>query len=103
MIEIPLTSDPEQLFNIILEGENFDIRVALNSRTGVWSIGFSQSGVAILEGVPLLGGIDILKQHNIPISNAFVVNLDKPSEDPSKDNLGVVARLFVLEDEEVPI
>jgi len=102
MIEIPLTSDPEQLFNITIEGENFDIRVILNSRTSVWSINFSQAGVDLIEGVPLLGGVDILKQHNLPISNIFLVNLDDSNLDPDKTNLGTAARLFILEDEEVP-
>lgn len=101
MIEIPLNSSPEQLFSITLNGETYDCRVILNSRTGVWSISFAQSGVDIVNGVALLGGVDILKQYNIPIENAYVVNLDTPNQDASKDNLGVVARLFILTDEEV--
>lgn len=101
MIEIPLNSSPEQLFSITLNGETYDCRVILNSRTGVWSISFAQSGVDIVNGVALLGGVDILKQYNIPIENAYVVNLDMPNQDASKDNLGTVARLFILTDEEV--
>lgn len=101
MIEIPLNSSPEQLFSITLSGNTYDCRVILNSRTGVWSIAFSQSGVDIVNGVSLLGGVDILKQYNIPIENAYVVNLDQPSQDASKDNLGTVAKLFILTDEEV--
>lgn len=101
MIEIPLNSSPEQLFSITLSGQTYDCRVILNSRTGVWNISFSQSGTDIVNGVSLLGGVDILKQYNIPIENAYVVNLDEPNEDPSKDNLGTVAKLFILTDEEV--
>lgn len=101
MIEIPLNSSPEQLFSITLNGNTYDCRVILNSRTGVWSISFSQSGVDIVVGVSLLGGLDILKQYNIPIENAYVVNLDDTSEDPTPSNLGAVAKLFILTDEEV--
>ena len=101
MIEIPLNSSPEQLFSITLSGNTYDCRVILNSRTGVWSISFSQSGVDIVVGVSMLGGVDILKQYNIPIENAYVVNLDNTSEDPTKYNLGTVAKLFILTDEEV--
>jgi hypothetical protein len=101
MIEIPLNSSPEQLFSITLEGNTYDCRVILNSRTGVWSISFSQSGEDIVSGVSLLGGIDILKQYNIPIENAYVVNLDNTNLDPTKDNLGISAKLFILTDEEV--
>ena len=101
MIEIPLNSNPEQLFSITLEGSTYDCRVILNSRTGVWSISFAQSGVDIVNGLALLAGVDILKQYNIPIENAYVVNLDTPNQDPSRNNLGTVAKLFLLTDEEV--
>ena len=101
MIEVPLNSSPEQLFSITLSGSTYDCRVILNSRTGVWSIGFSQSGVSILNGIALLGGVDILKQYNLPFNNAYVVNLDESNIDASKYNLGTVAKLFLLTDEEV--
>ena len=101
MIEIPLNSSPEQLFSITLEGNTYDCRVILNSRTGVWSISFSQSGTDIVNGVALVGGVDVLKQYNIPIENAYIVNLDNTNQDPTKDNLGTVAKLFILTDEEV--
>lgn len=101
MIEIPLNSSPEQLFSITLSGNTYDCRVILNSRTGVWSISFSQSGLDIVVGISMVGGVDILKQYNIPIENAYIVNLDNTNEDPTKDNLGTVAKLFILTDEEV--
>jgi hypothetical protein len=101
MIEIPLDSNPEQLFSITLSGETYDCRVVLNSRTGIWNISFSKSGVDIVLGVPLLGGVDILKQYLIPISNMYVLNLDQPKLDPSKVGLGVSSKLFILTDEEV--
>ncbi len=102
MIEIPLNSNPEQLFSITIEGNAYDCRVILNSRTGIWSISFSQSGTDIINGISLLGGIDILKQYNIPINNIYVVNLDQSNQDPGKDNLGTIAKLFILTDEEIP-
>lgn len=102
MIEIPLNSNPEQLFSITINGETYDCRVKLNSRTSVWSISLAQSGVDILNGISLLGGVDIFKQYNIPIRNAYVVNLDEPTLDASKTNLGTSTRLYILTDEEVP-
>lgn len=103
MIEIPLNSSPEQIFSITIFGETYNCRVILNSRTGVWSISiFDSNSVVIVEGIALLGGVDILNQYNLPIENMYVVNLDKTNQDPSKDNLGTIAKLFVLTDEEVP-
>ncbi len=101
MIEIPLNSNPEQLFSITLIESTYDIRVVLNSRTGIWSISFLQNGIHIINGISLLSGIDILKQYNLPITNMYVVNLDKSNEDPNNTNLGVVAKLFILTDEEI--
>lgn len=101
MIEIPLTSSPEQIFSITLNGETYDCRVVLNSRTGIWGISFAQNGVDIINGVQLLGGVDILKQYTLPIENAYVVNLEATNQDPSKDNLGTAAKLFILTDAEI--
>lgn len=101
MIEIPLNSNPEQIFSIVLVDQPYNIRVVLNSRTGIWTISFSQNGGDIIVGVSLVGGIDILKQYNLPIENMYIVNLDNDKQDPSTDNLGTVAKLFILTDEEV--
>lgn len=101
MLEIPLNSSPEQLFSVPLDGETYNCRVVLNSRTGVWGIDFAQNNVDIVVGIALLGGVDIMDQYNIPITNMYVVNLDDDTLDPGKDNLGTVAKLFMLTDEEL--
>ena len=101
MIEVPLNNSPEQLFSITIDGSTYDCRVVFNTRSEVWSISFSQSGIDMVSGVALLGGVDILRQYNLPIRNAFVVNLDDPTLDATGDNLGTSAHLFILTDEEV--
>ena len=101
MIEIPLNSNPEQLFSITLDGETYDVRIVLSSRTGIWSISFTQNGTTIIDGIAILGGINLLEQYNLPIDNMYLVNLDNPSLDPDKENLGIVAKLFLLTEEEV--
>lgn len=101
MIEIPLTSSPEQNFSIILNGVNYDIRVILNSRLVSWSISLSKEAINILDGVALLGGIDIMSQYNLPIKNMYIVNLNNPNQDASDTGLGTVSRLFLLTDEEI--
>jgi hypothetical protein len=101
MIEIPLSSEPEQLFSIVLGETTYDCRLTLNSRTGIWAISLSSLGVYVVRGVSLLGGIDIFGQYNIGISNAYVVNLENSSLDPDI-NLGISAKLFILTEEEIP-
>ena len=101
MIEIPLNSKPEQLFSISIAGTRYDIRVIINSRTGIWTIGFSTGGVDLATGIPLLGGSDILGYLNLPIRRAYVVNLDNPSGNPTRTGLGTSSRLFLLTEKEV--
>jgi len=101
MIEIPLNSNPEQLFSITVGDLTYDIRVVLNYRTTIWTISLSQNDVPVIEGVPLLSGVDISAQYTLPFENVYVVNLTNSKEDPTADNLGTDARLFILTDEEV--
>jgi len=100
MIEIPLNSEPEQSFSIILGETTYDCVVMLNSRTGIWTISLSSLGINIVGGVSLLGGIDIFGQYNIGISNAYVINLENSSLDPDID-LGISAKIFILTEEEI--
>ncbi len=101
MIEIPLTSSPEQLFNVVLNGNKYDVRVILNSRTGTWTMSLSRGGVDIVNGIALLAGVDIFEQYNLRLGNAYIVNLENSRLDPSKSGLGTSSRLFILEEGEV--
>jgi len=101
MIEIPLNARSAQNFNITIDGNVFNCRVILNSRTGVWSIDFSQDGIDLVKGVSLLGGVDQLQQYNLPITNMYIVNLDDTDQDPTKVNLGTGSKVFILTAEEV--
>lgn len=101
MIEIPLNSSFEQLFSIVISGNTYDCRVSYNHRAGIWVMSFRQGDTSIVEGIPLVGGVDLLKHHDIDISNIFAVNVENPNEDAGADNLGTSVRLFVLTDEEI--
>jgi len=102
MIEIPLTNNPEQFFSVTLTDITYNIRVLLNSRTlPKWSISFYIGDVAVVEGVMLCGGVNILSQHNIAVKNAYVINLDDPAQDPTREDLGTDSVLVILTDEEV--
>tara|TARA_R110000822_G_scaffold84867_3_gene199026 strand:- start:8976 stop:9320 length:345 start_codon:yes stop_codon:yes gene_type:complete len=101
MIELPLNSSPEQLFSVTIGDNSYDCRVTLNSRSGVWSISLSLLGVSLVEGVALLGGVDIFSQYKIPITNAYIINLDNSTLDPTPDNLGTSVRLVIFTDEEI--
>ena len=101
MIEIPLTSKPEQLFSIVIKATKYDMRVILNSRTGNWSLDLAAGGKDLVTGVALLPGADIFKQHNLDIGIGFIINLENPRQDPIRDEFGKLSRLFVLTEEEL--
>lgn len=101
MIQIPLTSAPEQFFSIVIKEVKYDVRVTLNSRTGIWSIGLSKKGKDIISGIPLLAGVDIFDQHNLGIGKGYIVNLENSNKDPSRTGLGTSSKLFILTEEEI--
>ena len=101
MIEIPLTSKPEQLFSIVIKETKYDIRVLLNSRTGVWSLDLAAGGKDLVSGIALLPGADIFEQYNLDIGMGYIINLDNPRQDPTRDEFGKLSRLFILTEEEL--
>jgi hypothetical protein len=101
MIEIPLTNDPAQTFTIAIEDVIYSLRVSFNTRAGYWTADFSTSGTPLIMGIPLLGGVDIVQQYNIPLTNMFVVNTAQPNQDATVDNLGDIVKLVLLTDEEL--
>jgi len=100
MIEIPLSSKPEQLFSIIIKEVKYDVRVVLNSRTGIWSIALANQNTDLVNGISLLLGIDIFEQHNLDIGRGYVINLEDSNKDPSKTGLGTSSKLFILDEGE---
>jgi hypothetical protein len=101
MIEIPLTSKPEQLFSIVIKDTKYDMRVILNSRTGNWSLDLAVGGVDLVNGIALLPGADIFGQYNLGIGIGYIINLESPRQDPTRDEFGKLSRLFILNEEEL--
>lgn len=102
MIEIPLTAEPDQTFSLSLNGQQYTFTVRYNSRYGIWVMDISQGGTLILAGIGLLAGVDIYQQFpELPIKNAYVVDLENHHLDASADNLGSRVKLFILTEEEL--
>ena len=93
MIEIPLTNSPEQIFSIALIGETYDCRVALNSRTQTYSISFD----GLIHGVAMVGGVDIVKQYNLPIKQLLILNVDDSNAKDSSSGLGSSSKVLMIE------
>lgn len=101
MIEIPLNSKPEQRFTIVINETKYDVRVIINSRTGIWTMDLSSQNTELVSGIALLPGVDIFEQYNLNIGKGYVVNLENPRRDPTKTGLGTNSKLFILTEEEI--
>jgi len=101
MIEIPLNTKPEQLFSIVIKETKYDLRVILNSRTGNWSLDLATDGKDLVTGIALLPGADIFGQYNLGIGIGYIINLESPRQDPTRDEFGKLSRLFILTEEEL--
>lgn len=103
MIEIPLTTQPEQKFNITLSGLTYELRVIVNSRLKLWTVSFAQNGIDLVNGITMVSGVDLMIPYNLPFDNMYIVNLDNSNLDPDKDTLGINSKLVILTDEEVTV
>lgn len=100
-IEIALTSDGSQKFSTVIDGTSYGFRLSYNTRMGIWTCSISVEGVDIVNGIGLLGGVDILNQFTFSLKYMFTINLDNSNVDAGPDNLGTGVRLFKLTEFEV--
>lgn len=100
MIEIPLNSNPEQIFSVRLNGISYDLRIIYNLRGNLWTMSINSEELS-LEGIALVSGVNLLKAFNTQLPPMYLVNIDNPKSDPNNDNLGSSARLFLVTEEEI--
>ncbi|EGF5356969.1 hypothetical protein ICF56_002640 [Escherichia coli] len=97
--EIPLSPD-NQLFRIQLAETTYTLRVIWRDSAG-WIMDVMDSGgAALLSGVPLLTGVNLLRQFpQLGIDGALVVATDKGAPDePTKTNLGTYSHLIFVQE-----
>ena len=85
MLFFKLTNEPHQRFTLAVDGVNFTFSLTYCSRygsEGVWSLSIERGGSRLVSSVPVLQGVDILRQHDIGIQNLYCVGLNTDS-DPS--------------------
>jgi hypothetical protein len=94
--EIPLTNDA-QIFSIDLAGIEYQINLYWCDAAGIWVIDLADNatGVAILSGVPLVAGPDLLAQFAYlriggKLSAYTEGNINSA---PTYDNLGVTGKV----------
>ena len=99
--EILLTSDGSQNFSTVLDGVTYEFNISYNIRIGVWTANISVDGIDLVNGVVLVGGVDIVTQFTFDLKNLYMVNVNNPNLDANAENLGTDVKLFKLSDDEV--
>jgi hypothetical protein len=100
---IPLTGDAET-FTITLAGVEYQLTVRWNDADqGGWMLDIAEpdGGAAVLLGLPLVTGADLLGQFkHLGIGGRLMVWAGDTDEAPDQDTLGDVVKLyFITEDE----
>lgn len=96
--EVPLTPQP-QLFQIALAGTSYFIRIAWNTSMSAWVLDLLDADrLPILNGVPLVTGLDLLAQYRyLGIPGSLVVQTDSDNDAlPTFENLGINSHLFFV-------
>lgn len=98
---IPLTSEGSQNLSVVINNEPVNVTVSYNSRMGVWTANFSTQEKD-LNGIGLLGGVDLVKHFSTKLENIFAVNINNVNVDANSENLGSEVLLTFLTEEELP-
>jgi hypothetical protein len=98
LFRIPLDPVP-QTFTIELNGTGYAMACRWNDAAQVWFLDIADSvtGTALISGLPLVTGGDLLSQfrHIIPEGMLFCYTDGDPSEaPPTLDNLGSTSNLY---------
>lgn len=96
--EIPLSPEAQK-FNIQLAGVTYNITVAWCAPAACWLFDIAdRAEVPILQGIPLVTGIDLLKQYEyLGFGGSLIVQTDhNPNAVPTLENLGLTGRVYFV-------
>ena len=96
--EIPL-SPVGRSFTIDLANTTYNLTVRWNGVAEIWTLDIAdQAGNAVLFGIPLVTGCDLLEQFGyLDIGGQLYAQTDHdPNTPPGMTNLGITGRLFFV-------
>ncbi|WP_343724943.1 phage baseplate plug family protein [Herbaspirillum huttiense] len=96
--EIPLTAEP-QAFSIALAGTTYQFTVRWNAISAAWIIDIADaSGAAIVSGIPMVTGVDMLEQFDyLNFGFQLVAQTDNdPDAVPDFAGLGTTGHLYAI-------
>lgn len=103
VLELPLSSFPAQSFTTQLGDKKFFFDVRFNSRSNTWTIDMldDASREAVVIGLPIRLGVDLLDPYNFPYGALVATDRTGQGKEAGPDDLGSrVAVFWVSADEE---
>ena len=94
--EIPLTPQPQN-FQIVLGGKNYGVKLRWCDPAQAWVMDFAtDTGVPILEGVPLIANTDLLEPYAyLDFGGALTATTkNAPYANPTFTNLGTASNVY---------
>lgn len=100
--EIPVQADVfHYQYRIRIDGELYILSFRYNKRMTRWILDIMDSSEnMLLAGIPLVLGVDLLRQHRdnrLPQGNLFLINIESQYEEATRDDLGTKAILLYRE------
>ena len=98
---IPLTSEPNQFFTLVLQENQYSCFLLRNERMGTWMLSIRDAdGVSVIEGQALVLGQKILEPYDLGLGQFAMVDTENTGIDAGEDDLGSrVILLYVTEEE----
>jgi hypothetical protein len=103
IIKLPLSSDPAQSFITQLGSTKYQFDVRWNDRAAVWCADIVDAATqqAILQGLPLVLGCELLQPYNLAMGRLLVVDETGTAKDASYDDLGTRVNVYWISADEV--
>jgi hypothetical protein len=101
MITIPLTNDPSQRLNVILDEQIYVLEIDWNTRGEFWTIGFATSDqIPLVDGIKIVCNLDLIELHKNPLMPRGSLIYLSPG-DPGRETLlsESSALVYIPEDE----
>lgn len=100
---IPLSNDPAQRFEVTLNNTRYFFTVKYNYNADFWTFSLEDSTEMLIEGVPMLPGINMLWPHeDLTFGQLWMVDQTEKNIDPDGDNIGDIVKLIYYPPGEEP-
>lgn len=101
--ELPLSSDPAQVFAMQIDDAKYIVDVRYNDRSGVWTLDLYESATQalIVASLPLVIGQDLLEPYNFSIGSLLCVDTTGQGINAGADELGSRVKVYWASPDEV--